>query len=304
MRRDRLIQAFVLGAGAGGGFPQWNSNAPGCRAARADEAPACTQASIAVSGNGTHWFLLNASPDLRIQIERTPALHPRGKALRSTPIAGVILTGGEVDCIAGLLTLRESEPFRLLATRRVLARLDQNPIFDVVSRVFVPRIAIEPEQPVPLAETGLRMTAFAVPGKVPLYAERADPDQDEAGETIGLELDDGTHRLVFIPGCARMTPELRDRIDGADCLLFDATLWRDDEMIVAGLGPKTGRRMGHMSVSGADGAIESLAGLRIGRKILIHLNNSNPLLLPNSPERAVAAAAGWDVARDGMEIRL
>jgi len=318
-----MIRVIVLGAAAGGGFPQWNANSEACRRTRAGDpqAPSATQASIAVSGDDRHWFVLNAAPDLRIQIERTPALHPR-HGLRSTPIAGVVLTGGEVDTLTGLLTLRESEPFHLFATDTVLRRLDANPIFEVVSRRLVPRLPLHVSVQQPLtgphtSDSLLRLTPFAVPGKVPLYAEAdmsagAAPAGDagpagaapDDGETIGLEITDGTRRLLFVPGCAMMTDEIRRRADGADCVFFDATLWRDDEMIVQGLGAKTGGRMGHMSVDGPGGVIESFRGLRIAHKILIHINNSNPLLLHDSPERQRAQDAGWLAARDGMELDL
>ncbi len=306
-----MIETIVLGAGAGGGFPQWNSDAQGCRRARAGDtlAPPATQASVAVSGDGRHWFLLNAAPDLRIQIERTPALHPNG-GIRSTPIAGVVLTGAEVDTVTGLLSLRERQAFTILATVPVLARLDANPIFEVLARDVVPRVAIRPGHAAQLtlidgAPSGLQVTAFAVPGKVPLYAEGALSEPDSAfedGETVGLEITDGTRRLLYIPGCAMVTPSLRSRLDGADCVFFDATLWQDDEMIRAGLGAKTGQRMGHMSVSGRGGVIDSFRDLSIRQRILIHLNNSNPLLLADSEERRIAADAGWTVAHDGMKV--
>ena len=286
-----MLRAIILGAGAGGGFPQWNSNAPACRRARAGDPAALprTQCSLAVSGDGRNWFILNASPDLRIQIERTPALHPAGTP-RSTPIAGVVLTGGEVDTLAGLLSLRENQAFTLLAPGAVLARLDDNPIFEVLSRKIVPRIRMEPDMAMPLTlvdgtASGLAVTAFPVAGKLPLYAEASDPDPMGEGETVGLCISDGTRRLVFVPGCAAITRELRERLHRADCLLFDGTLWRDDEMLRAGLGEKTGRRMGHVSVGGPDGVIEGLRELEIGRRILIHINNSNPVLLADSPER-------------------
>ncbi|MCQ8279118.1 pyrroloquinoline quinone biosynthesis protein PqqB [Acetobacteraceae bacterium KSS8] len=299
-----MMHAVVLGAAAGGGFPQWNSNAPGCRRARAGDPAALprTQTSVAVSGNGETWIVLNASPDLRVQIERTRQLHPR-HGLRSTPIAAVALTGAEVDSVAGLLTLRESQPFDLLATAGTLAQLDRNPIFEVLRRDLVPRIAIAPDAPVAVESCGLRITAFAAPGKVPLYAETGLNDASDDA-TVGFEIGDGVRRLVFLPGCARLTDALLARLDGADALLFDATLWRDDEMIRAGLGPKTGARMGHMSVSGPAGAIAGLRGIAVERRILIHLNNSNPLLLDDSPERREAEAAGWRVAFDGMAFVL
>ena len=305
-----MIDIIVLGAAAGGGFPQWNSNAAGGRRARSGDPGALprTQASIAISGDGAHWFVVNASPDLRTQIGQTPSLHPRD-GLRSTPIAGVILTGGEVDTVTGLLTLRERQPFTLLGTRPVLDLLDANPIFEALDRTIVPRHALALDAPCALAlpdgtPAGLTITPFAVPGKVPLYAETG-PDPAaivENGETVGLSITDGTRHVFFIPGCARMTDALRARLRGADIVFFDGTLWTDDEMLRAGLGQKTGQRMGHMSVSGPDGTISALSDLEIGHKILIHINNSNPVLLADSPERASANAAGWDVAFDGMRI--
>ncbi|GBQ27327.1 pyrroloquinoline quinone biosynthesis protein PqqB [Gluconacetobacter sacchari] len=305
-----MIDIIVLGAAAGGGFPQWNSNAAGCRRARAGDPGALprTQASIAISGDGVHWFVVNASPDLRAQIGQTPALHPR-EGLRSTPIAGVILTGGEVDTVTGLLTLRERQPLTLLATRPVLDLLDANPIFEALDRAIVPRLALALDRPHALAlpdgrPAGLTITPFAVPGKVPLYAESG-PDPAaivENGETVGLAITDGTRHAVFIPGCARMTEPLRARLRGADIVFFDGTLWTDDEMLRAGIGQKTGQRMGHMSVSGPEGTIDALSDLGIGHRILIHINNSNPVLLADSPERAAARDAGWDVAFDGMRI--
>ncbi|GCE91011.1 pyrroloquinoline quinone biosynthesis protein PqqB [Komagataeibacter diospyri] len=305
-----MIDIIVLGAAAGGGFPQWNSNAPGCRRARAGDPAALprTQASIAISGDGKNWFVVNASPDLRTQINQTPALHP-SEGLRSTPIAGVILTGGEVDTITGLLTLRERQPFTLLATPEVLSMLDANPIFEALNRAVVTRTPMGLDQPLALklidgTPAGLTIVPFVVPGKVPLYAESG-PDPAaicENGETVGLEISDGKHRVCFVPGCARMTDNLRVRLRGADAVFFDGTLWVDDEMVRAGLGDKTGRRMGHMSIDGMDGTIAALQDLGIKRKIFIHINNSNPVLLADSPERAAVEAAGWEVSHDGMRI--
>ena len=299
-----MIHAVVLGAAAGGGFPQWNSNAPGCRRARAGDpaARSRTQASLAVSVDGERWVVLNASPDVRQQIERTEVLWPV-RGLRSSPIDAVVLTGGEVDVIAGLLTLRERQAFGLYATEPVHAVLDANPVFEVLARDVVRRETVALDEPVEIA--GLSVTLFAVPGKVPLYLERDDrPAIDLDDQTVGAAISDGRSTLFFIPGCAAMTPPLRDRLRGAAMVLFDATLWRDDEMIIAGLGPKTGARMGHMSVSGPAGTLAAFEDLGVHRRIMIHINNSNPVLLDDSPERAEAAAAGWEVAYDGMELRL
>jgi pyrroloquinoline quinone biosynthesis protein B len=306
------VRVVILGAGAGGGFPQWNSNAPACRRARAGDpaAPPRTQASVAVSADGRSWFLLNASPDLRLQIERSPFLWPQ-EGLRSTPIAGVIPIDGNVDSIAGLLHLREREPFRLFATRHVLSILEANPIFEVLARDVVARIPVplEARLPLPLkdgTESGLFLTLFAVPGKVPLYLERPGeaPPIVEGEETVGALIDDGRHRVFFVPACAVITSALKERLRGADLLLFDGTLWRDDEMIRAGIGTKTGRRMGHVSVGEPDGPLAQFADVPIRQRVFVHINNSNPILLADSDERAVVEAAGWRVGEDGMSFDL
>ncbi len=299
------MQIVVLGAAAGGAFPQWNSNAAGCRRARQHDpmARARTQASLAVSADGRDWVLLNASPDIRQQIEQTPALQPQS-GLRSSPIVAVVLTGGDVDVIAGLLTLRERQPLGVFATARVHAILDANPIFEVLNRELVTRPVVALEQPTTLPG-GLAVTLFAVPGKVPLYLERDDaPALDETDQTVGAAVSDGVSTLYFIPGCARMTPGLATRLRGAAAVFFDGTLWRDDEMIRAGLGPKSGQRMGHMSVSGPDGVLAAFENLDVRRRVLLHINNSNPILLDDSPEREAVRRAGWDVAYDGMELTL
>jgi pyrroloquinoline quinone biosynthesis protein B len=308
-----MLHAVVLGASAGGGFPQWNSNAPACRQARqgSTRARPRTQAALAVSANECDWFLLNASPDLRLQIEATPVLHPQ-RGLRSSPIAGVVATGGDVDAIAGLLHLRERHRFTVYAPGRVLDIIAANPIFDVLAPEYVGRVELPLEQTLELAGTegksGLAVYAFAVPGKVPLYLEQEgrDPGVSEAGDAVGLELIDlaGDARFFFIPGCARMTQPLRRRLTSARLVFFDGTLWRDDEMIRMGVGEKTGRRMGHISMSGDDGAIAAFRDLGVQRRIFIHINNSNPVLLEDSPERRIAEAAGWEIAYDGMEVRL
>ena len=304
------MKARILGAGAGGAFPQWNSNAEGCRRARAGDPAAKprTQASLAVSADGERWFLLNASPDIRQQIEATPQLQPR-HGLRSSPIAGVALTGGDVDAIAGLLTLRERQPFTVYATARVHEVLKANPIFNVLAPGVVGR------QPLPLGQaqplltpegerSGLTLELFAVPGKVPLYLEQAEgtPPIVLGEDTVGAHLSDGRTGLYYIPGCAAMTEDLARRLRGADTVLFDGTLWRDDEMIRAGLGGKTGRRMGHMSMSGPEGSIAAFAGLDVKRKVFVHINNSNPALLQDSAEYAEARAAGWEVGQDGLDL--
>jgi len=308
-----MLDAVVLGSAAGGGFPQWNSNAPACRRARRGDVAAAprSQASLAVSGNRRDWFVLNASPDLRLQIEATAPLHPR-EGLRSSPIAGVLIPGGDVDAIAGLLHLRERHHFSVYAPARVLAVIAANPIFHVLAPDCVERVELPLDRRIELAgiagPSGIAVIAFGVPGKVPLYLETSgkDPGIAEEGDTVGLQIiDTETGRsFFFIPGCAAMTDQLRRRLTASELVFFDGTLWRDDEMIRLGVGDKTGRRMGHISMSGEDGAIAAFGDLDVKRRIFIHINNSNPVLLDDSPERQLAEAAGWEIAYDGMEVRL
>lgn len=311
-----MPRILVLGAAAGGGFPQWNSNAPACRRARAGDAKARprSQSSLAVSRDGSSWFLLNASPDLRAQIESNPPLHPR-HGLRSTPIAGVVLTNADVDHVAGLLTLRESQRLVLYATERVHAVLRANSIFNVLDPALVRRESVALDRPSALTgadgrDSGLCIELFAVPGKVALYLENAQADAGSGtaiGDTVGAkvyEIDRPGDCFFYVPGCASMPADLARRLAGAPLVLFDGTLWSDDEMVRAGIGRKTGKRMGHMSLSGPDGTIAAFASLSVRRKVLVHMNNSNPVLLDDSPEHAAATAAGWEIAVDGIEIAL
>ncbi|WP_439370139.1 pyrroloquinoline quinone biosynthesis protein PqqB [Bradyrhizobium sp. DASA03120] len=309
-----MLRVVVLGAGAGGGVPQWNCGCEGCRAARANgQGLQRTQASVAFSGDGEHWFLINASPDLRQQLNATPQLHPKAGALRHTPVAGVILTNGEVDAVAGLLSMREGSPFTVYAHEKVLAILKSNSIFNVLNEKNVKRQAIgigEPFEPrLPDgARTGLEVLPFAVPGKSAWYLEgKAHPGGETGdGDTLGLKITDkATGKcFYFIAACAEVTDALRAEIDGAALVFFDGTVWQDDEMIKAGLGHKTGKSMGHVAMSGADGAIARLADLDIDRKIFLHINNSNPALLPGSSEREAVEQAGWQIPGDGTEIVL
>jgi pyrroloquinoline quinone biosynthesis protein B len=298
------LTAIVLGAAAGGGYPQWNCRCSVCRLAWEGDGRVkpCTQASMAVSADGAHWVLLNASPDLRAQLAATPALHPRD-GLRHSPIAAVVLTGAEIDQIAGLLNLRERQPFGLYGTPECLTAVAANPMFDALAPDVVTRHVVEPGKPFQPAP-GLTAELFTVPGKVPLYLERGEPEVGgESGTTVGIEIAAGGARLAFVPGAAAMTPALHARLNRADAVLFDGTLFTDDEMIRTGTGAKTGRRMGHMPIDGAGGSLAALAGLD-GRRIYIHINNTNPVHVAGSPERRKVEDAGWEVAADGMEIAL
>ncbi|WP_424933744.1 pyrroloquinoline quinone biosynthesis protein PqqB [Amaricoccus macauensis] len=296
------FRARVLGAAAGGGLPQWNCGCENCGLARSGAIPSLTQSSLAVSADGETWAVLNASPDIREQIAANACLHPTGP--RKSPIRSVLLTNGDIDHVAGLLSLREQQPFTLFATGEIHGVLSANPIFDALSAEKVSRQSIEVGTPFDLLE-GMEATLFPVPGKVPLYMEAAEVQTDLEGEqTVGVELVCGPERIFYIPGCALVTERLADRIRGADLLFFDGTLWTDDEMQRTGVGTKTGRRMGHISMSGPEGSIAAMAEMGIARKIFVHMNNTNPVLRPVSPERAEAEAAGWRIAQDGMEITL
>jgi pyrroloquinoline quinone biosynthesis protein B len=309
-----MLRVVVLGAAAGGGVPQWNCGCAVCRKARTEHLELrSTQASVAISADCDHWFLINASPDLRQQLIATPQLHPKAGELRHSPISGVILTNGEIDAVAGLLSMREGSPFTVYAHAKVLAILRDNSIFNVLSEKNVTRTpigvdrAFEPTLP-DGSSSGIEVLPFVVSGKSAWYLEgKAHPAGDmDDGDTLGLRIGDKASGkyFYFLAACAGVTDDLRQRLAGAPLVFFDGTVWRDDELIVAGLGSKTGQGMGHIAMSGDLGAIESLAGLDIGRKIFLHINNSNPALLHGSPERNSVERAGWQIAADGMEITL
>lgn len=303
----------VLGSAAGGGFPQWNCACRNCSDVRQGVAglAARSQSSIVVSADGVNWCLLNASPDLRTQIGTFAALTPSVEyGARFSPLKSVILTDGDVDHVAGLLNLREGQSFHLYASARIQAVIAANPMFGVLADGIVTRTVMEKGARFePAGCPGLAVEMFAVPGKVALYMENAASGEDfgtRDGDVVGLKLMDRTTGsfACYIPGCAEVTPEVIDHIDGAGALFFDGTLFTDDEMITQGLSPKTGRRMGHISISGEDGSIARLAGVDTARRIYIHLNNSNPILREASPERQSVDSAGWEVAYDGMELSL
>jgi len=296
------LTAIILGAAAGGGFPQWNCRCPVCRLAW-DGDPRVTprtQAGLAVSSDGRDWVLINASPDLRAQIETTAVLHPHN-GLRGSPISAVVLTGAEVDQIAGLLALRERSKFKLYATAESLAAIADNPIFGVLGSDVVERHAVALARRFELPG-GLAAELFAVPGKVALYLENGEPEIGaQNGVNVGVEIISDDRRLIYVPGAADLNRPLTERLNRADVVLFDATLFDDDEMIRGGTGTKTGRRMGHMPLSGPEGTLRRLGGLT-ARRILTHINNTNPILIDGSSERREVEAAGFEIAADGMEI--
>lgn len=292
----------VLGAGAGGGLPQWNCGCSNCDAARSGRIPAMTQSSIAVTANDRDWAIINASPDIRVQLASAAALHPTGP--REVPLRAVLVTNGDIDHVAGLLTLREKQPYTLFATEEIHSVLAANPIFAALDPDLVKRRPIGLDRVFELVP-GVEARLFSVPGKVPLYLEGTEVATDLEGEqTVGVELASASGRAFYVPGCARLTPSLSARLEGAPLVLFDGTLWDDDEMIRAGLGHKTGGRMGHMPIGGPEGSLAALRTLGIGRGVYVHLNNTNPAVDPEGPQAAEARAAGWEIARDGLEIAL
>jgi pyrroloquinoline quinone biosynthesis protein B len=308
-----MTQIIVLGAAAGGGFPQWNCNCTNCQLAwqGSDRVKPRTQSSLAVSADSKHWVLLNASPDIRQQIAATPELQPRfGK--RDSPISSIILTNADVDHVAGLLTLRERQRFSLYATDRVQSVLQSNPMLKVLNSDFVKREALGLDQATEICDasgnpTGIRITLFAVPGKVALYLEDetagdnfGSVDEDTVGVAISSE--NSTKTIFYLPGCAAMPEWLRQKLRGSDLVFMDGTTWTNDEMAQSGTGEKTSQRMGHMSMSGVDGSLATFAKLDVKTRVFVHINNTNPVLRLDSDEYRQATAAGWIVAEDGMQF--
>lgn len=298
------MHIVVLGSAAGGGFPQWNCLCPVCQLAWAGDkrVKPRTQSSLAISSDGEKWLLLNASPDLRQQIIASRRLHPRG-ASRQSPIAGVFVTNGDVDHLTGLLTMREQQSFTLYGSKLTLA-LTGTSVFGVLNKELVQSVPVHLETPVDTG-LGLTITPFAVPGKVPLWLETAQVrigTEDES--TVGLEIVEDGKRFYYIPGCAEVTPKIQERVKGAELLFFDGTTFTDDEMVKLGLSQKTAWRMGHVAMSGEKGSMARLADLGIGRRVYVHINNTNPVLIEDSPERRIVENAGWDVSHDGMEVTL
>lgn len=310
------MQIRVLGASAGGGFPQWNCNGHMSASVRAGRPGfrSRTQSSLAVSADGRRWVLLNCSPDLRQQIADAPALWPDPNgAKRNSPIRAVVVTNADVDHIIGLINLREAQPFTIFGSSRVLKTINTNSVFNVCNPDLVPRIELPLDQPMALADhgddLGLTIEPFAVPGKIALFLEDTRDTKSfgsRDGDTIGLKVTEtatGKH-FYYVPGCAEVDAPLADRLKGAPLLFFDGTLYTDDEMIQQGLMQKTGTRMGHISISGPAGSIAAFKDLNVARKVYVHINNSNPVLDDHSPERKATEHAGWEVGYDGMEITL
>jgi pyrroloquinoline quinone biosynthesis protein B len=305
----------VLGAAAGGGFPQWNCSCSNCRRLRHGtiRAQARSQAQLAISANRRDWFLLNASPDLRSQIESFPPLHPCPSLVRHSPIAGVVLTSAEVDAALGLLLLRESQPLAVYATDAVRSLLiEDNHLFRVLQRQpdqirwhrLIPGATVD-LQDVHGAASGIRCTPVAsgggFPGHVP--SERISA-LNPAEAVVGLLLEQEGRRMAFFPGAPFVQSEWLNDIATCNALLFDGTFWSEDELIRTQGHGKTARQMGHSPMWGPDGTIERFAEVRGPRKIFIHINNTNPVLDEDGPEYRQVRDSGWELALDGMELTL
>ncbi|MBZ5704681.1 MAG: pyrroloquinoline quinone biosynthesis protein PqqB [Acidobacteriia bacterium] len=304
----------ILGSAAGGGFPQWNCGCPNCSAARAGTFPgkARTQTQVALSHDSQSWYLLNASPDLRLQIETTPALHPRAGG-RSSPIKGVVLTSADIDQVAGLLSLRELQPFRIYCTpslRRILR--EHNSVFAMLNRVpnQVVWTEIKPGEAFPLVsvggeDSGLCCEPFSLGSRYPAYIGDRAASLSPNEASLGLLLSSSSGgRLAYLPAVPKVDDVLLRHLDSADVLLFDGTFWSDDELIrVQGQGA-TAREMGHIPVSSPDGSLRKLAALRRPRKVFLHVNNTNPMLNESSAEYADVREAGWEIAEDGWGFEL
>ncbi|GIZ13311.1 pyrroloquinoline quinone biosynthesis protein PqqB [Pseudomonas sp. NCCP-436] len=300
----------ILGSAAGGGFPQWNCNCRNCRGVRAGtlRAQPRTQSSIAISDDGVQWILCNASPDIRSQIEAFPALQP-ARQLRDTAIAGIILLDSQIDHCTGLLTLREGCPHEVWCTEMVHQDLTTGfPLFNMLQHwnggLHHRLIGLDEEPFAIPACPALSIIAVALRSSAPPYSpHRGNP---HPGDNIGLFIEDrrSGSSLFYAPGLGQVDEHLLGWMRRADCLLVDGTLWRDDEMRVCEVGDKLGSEMGHLCQSGPGGMIEVLEGLPASRRILIHINNTNPILDLDSPERAELDQRGIEVAYDGMSIRL
>jgi pyrroloquinoline quinone biosynthesis protein B len=305
----------ILGSAAGGGFPQWNCSCRNCTSLRAGtfKGKSRTQTQVAISNDDRTWFLLNTSPDLRAQIEATPVLHPRSGG-RDSPISGVLLTSADIDQIAGLLSLRELQPFRIYCTpsiRRILQ--EDNSVFAMLNRVpnQVSWMEISCEGSFSLRalaenDSGISCTIFSLGSGYPAYVSReriAGLKPEEALLGVMVASSSGG-RFAYMPAVPAVDDSLLQRLGEADLLLFDGTFWSNDELIQVQGSGSTAREMGHIPVSGADGSLRKLAGLRRPRKVFVHVNNTNPMLDESGPEYGEVRAAGWELAEDGWSLDL
>jgi pyrroloquinoline quinone biosynthesis protein B len=310
------MRIVALGSAAGGGFPQWNCACRNCSRFRAGRlhSRARSQAQLVVSVSDTELFLVNASPDLRTQIVSTPLLAP-AKIPRHTPIAGVVLTSADVDSVAGLLHLREFQPLTIYATpsvRRIVQ--EENRIFRVLNRANPPAVwqDLRLDAWFDLTSSGSSGTAAPLRCRVvPLGKTFPDYVSEELRRSLppleavlGLAFEEGKKRFFYAPALPGGSDTWKDYAKSSDLCLLDGTFWNDDELISTGVGSKTARDIGHIPLSGPGGMLEECGPSRGGRRVLIHINNTNPILDEDSPEHREVRDAGWEIAYDGMQIEL
>lgn len=300
----RLVKVRILGSAAGGGFPQWNCHCPTCEAARAGTAARTrTQSSLAIRGAQGPWILANASPDLRQQLE-TLATKPED-GLRAAPVAGILLTDAEIDHTAGLLLLRESSsPLRVYGSGDVRRALTEGyPVLPILTGYCgVDWRTLEPGSALALEESSLEVESFATGGDAPRYLAGTGADVEATGLVVRDRSTGGV--LTYAPGLARADDDVLGRFAASDVVLVDGTFWRDDELVRLGISDRTARQMGHVPLAGPGGTLEALGRLERPRTILVHINNTNPVLLERSPERDAVLRAGVEIAYDGLEIEL
>jgi pyrroloquinoline quinone biosynthesis protein B len=298
------VRVRILGSAAGGGFPQWNCHCETCQAARVGtRARPRTQSSLAIRGSEGPWFLVNASPDARQQLEALAPAEVDG--LRAPPIAGVLLTDAEIDHTAGLLLLRESAtPVRVFGDEGVERALTHGyPVLAILERYCGAEWrTLEPERATPLEGSSLVVEPFAVGGDAPRYLSGSDVELEASGFVFRDRAGGGV--VTYVPGLARLDARVLARLGASDLVLVDGTFWRDDELARLGISSRSARDMGHVPLSGPGGTLEALARLTRPRKALVHINNTNPILLEDSPERDAVLRAGVEVAYDGLEVEL
>ena len=304
------MRIHVLGSAAGGGFPQWNCNCRNCEGVRRGTLNAIprTQSSIAISADDTSWLLCNASPDILAQLRAAPFLQP-ARTLRDTAIRAVLLIDAQIDHVTGLFMLREHrQPHDIWCTDPVREDLEAgNPVFRLLGHycgVLPHRIPLGGDVFVIPAVPGLAFAAHALTSNAPPYSPRR--DRPVPGDNIGLEITDlsSGRQLFYAPGLSQIDEKVASAMQRADCVLVDGTCWRDDELVRLGLAGKTSREMGHLPIDGPDGSLAQLRSLDVRRTIFIHMNNTNPILLDDTPERRVLEDSGMEVAMDGLEVEV
>jgi pyrroloquinoline quinone biosynthesis protein B len=302
------VHVILLGTAAGGGFPQWNCWCPTCRIARDDpaRARARTQSSIAFSADGVRWFLGNASPDVREQLARLPRVDVPG--VRHVPVEGIVLTDAELDHTLGVTLLREGRHLQIIATPAVIRTIAEDsrvlPVTQAFAIVQTVEVALGETTPLDYRDgtpSGLTIEMKAVRGDAPRFSRK-----EEVGHTVAAFITDSASgkTCAFVPGCGGLGPRLLARLDVADLLLFDGTFWTDDELIRLGISERPASTMGHVAISGPEGSLAVLAQLACRTKVYTHINNTNPMLIERSPERAEVEAAGMLVGMDGMRFEI